>query len=293
MTTQSTVLTDRTTYPLGGDLAVRRLGLGTMRHADSPTVRRGATAPVWEPPTDRAELLEVIRTAVASGVDLVDTADAYALGAGEELVAEALSTVDRPVVVATKVGVLRPRPDAWVPLGHPDYLRQQVELSLRRLRRETIDLLYLHRVDQNFPIADQVGALAEAVAEGKVRHLGLSDVSVAQLDAARAVAPIAAVQNHYSYATRGHDAVVDRTHELGIAFVPFFPVSFDPAAHPELGAVAHARGVTPQQVALAWLLQRSPNVIPIPGTTSVRHLAQNMAAADLVLTDGELAQLAG
>ncbi|WP_166844486.1 aldo/keto reductase [Isoptericola sp. BMS4] len=277
---------------VGGDLPVRRLGLGTMRYADHLTARHGAAAPVWEAPTDRDALLGVIRTAVERGVDLVDTADAYALGAGEELVAEALAPVDAPVVVATKVGVLRPSPDAWVPLGHPDYLRQQIELSLRRLRRETIDLLYLHRVDELYPIAEQVGALSDAVRQGKVRHLGLSEVSTAQLDAARETAPIAAVQNLYNLAAREHDPVVERTRELGIAFVPFFPINFDPASVPALADVARAHGATPQQVALAWLLHRGPHVVPIPGTTSVAHLAENLAAQDVALSEAEQRRLA-
>lgn len=291
MTTQSIESSAHANALLGGDLPVRRLGLGTMRLADDPSVRRGPTAPVWEPPTDRRELLGLIRTAVDLGVNLVDTADAYALGAGEELVAEALSVVETDVVVATKVGLLRPRPDAWVPLGHPDFLRQQIELSLRRLGRDAIDLLYLHRIDENYPLADQVGVLAEAVTAGKVRHLGLSEVSVAQLDAAHEVAPVAAVQNLYNYAAREHDAVADRTRELGALFVPFFPISFDAAAHPRLETVARSRAATPQQVALAWLLHRSPHVVPIPGTSSERHLRENLAALALELSGDELADL--
>lgn len=283
-------MTDKN-YLLGGDLPVRRIGLGTMRFSDHPGARRGATAPVWAAPTDREALLRLIRDAVDKGVNFFDTADAYALGAGEELVAEALTGAPDDVVVATKVGVLRPSPEAWVPLGHPDYLRQQVELSLRRLGRETIDLLYLHRIDENYPIADQVGALAEAVAEGKVRHLGLSEATVSQLEAALEVAPVAAVQNLYNLAARDHDQVVDRTAELGIAFVPFFPLSFDTTEVAGLEQVANALGATAGQVALAWLLHRSPHVVPIPGTTSTAHLDENLAALDLVLSADDLAVL--
>ncbi|MER7417881.1 aldo/keto reductase [Micromonospora peucetia] len=280
-----------TQYFLGGDLPIRRIGLGTMRFSDHPGDRRGATAPVWAPPTDRTALLRLIRDAVDRGVNFFDTADAYGLGAGEELVAEALTAAPDDVVVATKVGILRPAPDAWVPLGHPDYLRQQVELSLRRLGRDTIDLLYLHRVDEAYPLADQVGALARAVEEGKVRHLGLSEVSVAQLDEALRVAPVAAVQNLYNLVARDHDKVVDRAAELGIAFVPFFPLSFDTTDAPGLDQVAEAVGATARQVALAWLLHRSPNVVPIPGTASPAHLAENLAALDLALPTHEFARL--
>ena len=281
-------MTNRT-HLLGGDLPVHRIGLGTMRLADGPDERRCPTAPVWQAPTDRNDLVRLVRTAVDRGVDLVDTADAYALGAGEELVGEALAGVDRPVAVSTKVGVVRPSPDEWVPLGHPAYLRQQAELSLRRLGRDTIDLLSLHRVDDAYPLEDQVGALARLVEEGKVRHLGLSEVTTAQLDAAREVAPIAAVQNLYNVGTRDHDPVVERTRELGVAFVPYFPVSFELRTTPGLVEVATRRGLDPRQVALAWLLHRGPHVVPIPGTTSVEHLAHNLASADVVLDEPELA----
>nr|WP_216853097.1 aldo/keto reductase [Phytoactinopolyspora halotolerans] len=211
-----------TNFLIGGDLPVHRIGFGTMRFADHPDARRGATAPVWAPPTDRDALIRVMHAALDLGVNLFDTADAYGLGSGEEFVAEALAGAS-DVVVATKVGILRPGPESWVPLGHPDYLRQQIELSLRRLGREAIDLLYLHRIDEGYPIADQVGALSAAVEQGKVRQIGLSEVSTDQLDSALEVAPIAAVQNLYNIAARDHEPVLDRTADLGIAFVPFFP----------------------------------------------------------------------
>lgn len=282
-----------TNHLIGGALPVNRVGLGTMRFADNAGARKGPTAPIWTPPVDRASLVDLIRSAVHRGVNLLDTADAYALGAGEELVAEALSGVSEEVVVSTKVGVLRPDPASWVPLGHPDYLRQQIELSLRRLGRETIDLLYLHRVDPAFPIEDQVGALAGAVEAGKVRHIGLSEVTVEQLDAAAEVTEIAAVQNLYNLAARDHEAVLDRAGELGAAFVPFFPLSFEAEAVPGLEKTAAALEVTTGQIALAWLLHRAPHVVPIPGTTSLGHLEENLAALDIELSERDMAALSG
>ncbi len=279
-----------TTFELGGDLHVRRIGLGTMRFADGPANRRGASAPVWAAPTDRADLTRLVREATDAGVNLFDTADAYALGEGERLLGEALAGVS-DVVLATKVGVVRPDPVTWVPLGHPDYLRQQVELSLRRLGRDVIDLVYLHRIDPAYPLAEQVGALTDAVHAGKVRHLGLSEATAEQVDAARSVAPIAAVQNLYNLTDRSHDAVVEHTRNSGTAFVPFFPLSFDHAAVPSLGEVAAEHGITPNQVALAWLLHRGPHLLPIPGTTSIRHLKENLASLDTELSADQLARL--
>lgn len=217
--------TTGTTFNLGGDLPVSRIGYGTMRLADGPDAPGGASAPIWAPPADRAAAIALLREAVELGVNLVDTADAYALGAGEELVAEALHPYGDAVAVSTKVGVLRPSPTEWVPLGHPSYLRQQAELSLRRLRTDRIDLLHLHRLDPAHPIADQMGALAQLQQEGKVRHIGLSEVTVEQLEEARRTAPIAAVQNLYNLAARDHEDVLDHTAEHGIAFLPFFPVA--------------------------------------------------------------------
>ncbi|MFD7311991.1 aldo/keto reductase [Promicromonospora sp. NPDC059942] len=276
----------------GQPLPVSRIGLGTMRFADAPDLRRGATAPIWHAPTDRDDLVSLVRRAVELGVDHFDTADAYALGEGERLLAKALGTAD--VTIATKVGVARPSPAEWVPVGRPAYLRQQIEASLRRLGRESIDLLYLHRVDPDVPVEDQVGALKQALDEGKVRRIGLSEVDVATLDRAHAVAPLAAVQNLYNYAARDHDPVLRRTAELGIAFVPFFPVSpGDAVAGSPVPSVARETGATSTQVQLAWLLRRGAHVLPIPGTTVAGHLAENVAAADLDLSADQLARLDG
>ncbi|MET9428599.1 MULTISPECIES: aldo/keto reductase [unclassified Streptomyces] len=286
-------MTNNSIFQLGGDLPVRRLGYGAMRLADAPGGPAGAEARIWEAPADRAAAVRLLRTAAESGVELFDTADAYALGANEELLAEALQPYREGVAVATKVGVVRPSPTEWVPLGHPAYLRQQAELSLRRLRTDRIDLLYLHRIDPEVPLADQVGALKRLQEEGKVRHIGLSEVSVEQLKEAEEVAPVAAVQNLYNLAARDHEAVVDHTAERGIAFVPFFPIAMGDHAGPgsPVAAVAAELGATPAQTALAWLLHRAPHIVPIPGTTSVGHLRENLAALDVALTEEQFRRL--
>ncbi|MCP2168407.1 aldo/keto reductase [Goodfellowiella coeruleoviolacea] len=278
---------------LGGDLPVRRIGFGAMRLADGPDSPRGQAAHIWRAPADRAGAVAVLRRAVELGVDLIDTADAYALGASEELVAEALHPYRDNVVIATKVGVVRPSPTEWSVLGHPDYLRQQAELSLRRLRVERLDLLQLHRVDPNVPLADQIGALRQLQEQGKVRHVGLSEVTVDQLRQAAEITPIASVQNMYNLASRQHDDVVDYAAEHGIAFLPFFPIAMGEHAGPDspVAAIAREVGATPAQVALAWLLHRAPTVIPIPGTSSPAHLAENVGALRVELTDDQVRRL--
>jgi aryl-alcohol dehydrogenase-like predicted oxidoreductase len=286
-------MTNSTIFRIGGDLEVRRIGYGAMRLANAPHERTGMTAPIWTAPTDRAESVALLRTAVDLGVNLFDTADAYALGANEELLAEALRPHRDDVVIATKAGVLRPSPTEWITHGHPAYLRQQAELSLRRLGTDRIDLLYLHRVDPDYPLADQIGALQQLQEEGKVRHIGLSEVSVADIEAASGIAPIAAVQNMYNLAERGHDPVVDHTAEQGIAFVPYFPIAMGGHAADggPLAAVADELGVTRSQTALAWLLHRAPNVVPIPGTSSPEHLAENTGALGVTLTEEQFERI--
>ncbi|MFL1381655.1 aldo/keto reductase [Nocardiopsis protaetiae] len=269
---------------------VSRIGLGTMRFADAPHQRAGATAPVWNAPTDRDTLTALLHRALDLGIDHFDTADAYALGEGERLIGEALR--GSGATIATKIGVTRPSPTEWVPLGHPAYLRQQVEASLRRLGTDTIDLLYLHRVDPDVPVEDQVEALAQAQREGKAQAIGLSEVDVPTLERAHAVTPISAVQNLYNHTARDHDPVVDRTAELGIAFVPFFPVAMgESAAASPVAEIAAETGATPVQVQLAWLLRRGAHILPIPGTTSADHLAENAAAARLELSDDQVRRL--
>ncbi|HEY1175091.1 MAG TPA: aldo/keto reductase [Phytomonospora sp.] len=279
-------------FLLGGEFPVRRIGYGAMRLTDAPG-QGGASAPIWTAPTDRGNAVAVLRRAVGLGVNLIDTADSYALGANEELIAEALHPYADGLAVATKIGVTRPSPDEWVPLGRPEYLRQQAELSLRRLKVERIDLLQLHRVDPQVPFADQIGALKQLRDEGKVAHIGLSEVDVQQLAEAAAITPIASVQNLYNLVARDHDPVVDYATEHGIAFIPWFPVAAGAAAAPDgpIAAVAQELGVTPAQASLAWLLRRSPVILPIPGTRSVAHLAENVAAADAALTDEQFARL--
>jgi aryl-alcohol dehydrogenase-like predicted oxidoreductase len=281
-------------FPIGGDLPVTRVGLGTMRLTNASTRHRpAAEAEIWNAEEDRSEVIAFLRAAVELGVDFVDTADAYGLGDGESQIAEALAPYPPHLVIATKVGVARPGPTEWVPLGHPAYLRQQTELSLRRLRTDRIDLLQLHRVDPGIPLEDQVGTLAELKAEGKVRHIGLSEVTVEQLAKATEVAPIAAVQNMYNLSERAHEAVVDLAAERGIAFVPFFPIAVGAHAAPDgpVAEIAREVDATPSQVALAWLLHRSPTIVPIPGTSSVRHLRENLAALDVVLSPEQFARL--
>ncbi len=264
---------------------MRRIGLGTMRLTDQTGDGTHAGAHIWRAPDDPSAATALLRRAVELGVQLIDTADAYALGQSEELIAQALHPYRDDLVIATKVGNLRPSPTEWTPLGHPGYLKQQAELSLRRLRVETIDLLQLHRVDPAYPLADQVGALAELREQGKVRHIGLSEVDVAQIERAREITPIASVQNLYNLAARDHDRVIDHTAAAGIAFIPFFPLAI--GEHTRAGGalheVAQQLSAAPGQVALAWLLHRAENVLPIPGTTSVAHLEQNLAAATVRL----------
>ncbi|MFC9895880.1 aldo/keto reductase [Nocardia sp. NPDC127579] len=284
-----------TEFLLGGELKVNRIGYGAMRLAAAPEPGfEAGMGHIWRAPVDRPAAHAVLRRAVESGVNLIDTADSYALGENEELVAEALHPYRDGVVIATKVGVARPSPTEWVPVGHPAYLRQQAELSLRRLRLDRIDLLQLHRVDPSVPLADQIGALHQLREEGKVRHIGLSEVTLDQLREAEQITPIASVQNMYNLAQRGHDPVVDYAAERDIAFIPFFPVAGGEHTGPDgpVAAVATEIGATPAQTALAWLLRRSPTILPIPGTTSVEHLAENLAATELSLTDEQFERLA-
>ncbi|MGW1743613.1 aldo/keto reductase [Nocardia sp. NPDC001965] len=282
----------RTDFVLDSGSRVRRIGLGTMRMADRPDQRAGFSAPIWAPPTDRHELIDFLRGAAAAGVDMFDTADAYAFGAGEELLAEALAPVRSEVVIATKIGNTRPSPHEWVPVGRPEYLRQQLELSLRRLRTDRIDLLYLHRIDPTVPLADQLGVLEEARQLGKVGAIGISGVDAAQLAQARALAPISAVQNNYSIGDRTHDDIVELTRAAGIAFVAFFPLTLGAVGDdPRVAAIAAAHGISTTRLALSWLLHRGDHVLAIPGTTDPAHLRDNLAAAATELTAEEITTL--
>jgi aryl-alcohol dehydrogenase-like predicted oxidoreductase len=272
------------TFALGGDLPVHRLGYGTMQ-LPGPGV--------WGPPRDQDEAIRVLRRAVELGVTLIDTADAYGPFVSDALIREALHPYPDDLVIATKVGFSRQGPNRWTPLGRPEYLRQQTELNLRHLGVERIDLLQLHRVDPSLPIEDQVGELAQLRQEGKVYHIGLSQVSVEQIAAARAVAEIVSVQNLYNLVDRTAEDVLDYCDREVIAFIPWFPLATGKLAEPgsPLDAIARRRGITASQLALAWLLRRAPVMLPIPGTASVAHLEENVAAAHVELDDGDLAAI--
>ncbi|MFI6675532.1 aldo/keto reductase [Kribbella sp. NPDC050469] len=262
-----------------GDLDIHRLGFGAMRLTG------------YRPAADRADAIRVARRAVELGVDFIDTADAYGIGANEELLAEALHPYG-DVVIATKIGHTRPSPREWIPLGRPEYLRQAAELSLRRLRVERIDLLQLHRVDPAVPLADQLGALAQLVAEGKVRYVGLSEVTVDELREARRHVEVVSVQNRYNLTDRGHEPVLEYCTTEGIAFIPWVPIALgEHAGSRVLAEIAAETGATAAQLSLAWLLHRSPVVVPIPGTSSEAHLAENVAAADVRLTADQTTRL--
>jgi aryl-alcohol dehydrogenase-like predicted oxidoreductase len=282
--TNETVANASGTFALGGDLTVNRLGFGAMR-----LTGKG----VWGPPADPDECVRVLRRAVELGVNFIDTADSYGPYVSEELIRHALHPYPDGLVIATKAGLLRTGPDEWTPLGFPAYLRQQCETSLRRLGVDTIDLFQLHRIDSKFPAEDQAGELHTLQQEGKIRHIGLSEVSVEQLDAAQQVATIVSVQNMYNVSTRTAEALVDKVTADGIGFIPWFPLAAGPLAAPggPLQRIADDHHATPSQLALAWLLKRSPVMLPIPGTSSVAHLEENVAAAQITLSDDEFETL--
>jgi pyridoxine 4-dehydrogenase len=271
------------TFTLGGDLTVNRLGFGAMR-----LTGKG----VWGPPADRDECVRVLRRAAELGVNFIDTADSYGPYISEDIIREALYPYDG-LVIATKAGLLRTGPDVWVPLGNPSYLRQELEMSLRRLGVERIDLYQLHRIDKNFPLADQVGELLTLKNEGKIRHIGLSEVDVDQLKAAQQITEIVSVQNMYNLSSRGSEPLLDFATKEGVGFIPWFPLGAGPLAAPDgpLQRIAADHHSSPGQLALAWLLKRSPVILPIPGTSKVAHLEENVAAAEITLTDDEFETL--
>jgi pyridoxine 4-dehydrogenase len=279
-----TTATAPLTFDLGGDLPVHRLGYGAMQ-LPGPGV--------WGEPADRAAAVRVVQAAVEQGVDFIDTADSYGPLVSEQVIAEALHPYPEQLVIGTKAGLTRTGPGEWVPVGRPAYLKQQVELSLRHLRVDRIDLIQLHRIDPEVPLADQLGAFAELKEQGKVRHIGVSEVSVEELQAARGVTEIASVQNLYNLTNRQSQDVLEYATAEGIAFIPWFPIATGDLAKPDspVAAIARELDATPSQVALAWLLQKSPVILPIPGTKSVEHLTENMGAAQLTLSDDEMAEL--
>lgn len=276
---------------MGGDLPINRLGYGAMRLCAQPG--NFGPYPDWEGGK------KLLRRAVGLGVNFIDTAHPYGPGFNEELIADALSPYDGGIIITTKGGVEKTAPDRVFPDGKPESLRRFCELSLKRLRLTHIDLYQLHRPDPEVPFASSVGALAELRAEGKIRHVGLSNVTLAQLQEAQTIVPIASVQNRYNLLERSDDPVVDYCEQQGIAYLPWGPLAakpFDPhaplaAADSVLQSVAQRHGATSSQIALAWLLHRAPNLIPIPGTTSLKHLEENMAASQIALSVAEVLEL--
>ena len=266
-----------------GDLTVNRLGFGAMRVC-GPNI--------WGPPRDRANALSVLRRPIELGVNFYDTADSYGPHVDEELIAEALHPYPKDLVIATKGGLVRPRPGAWDPDGRPEHLKRALDGSLQRLKLERIDLYQLHAPDPKVPFADSVGALADGQRAGKIRHVGLSNVSVKQLEEARKICPIVSVQNRYNVEDRSSEAVLKACEKLGIAFLPWFPLGSGEALKTEkIKSIARKNKATAAQVALAWLLAKSPVMVPIPGTKSLEHLDDNIAAADLKLSAEDLAAL--
>jgi pyridoxine 4-dehydrogenase len=272
------------TYRIGGDLPVHRLGFGAMQ----------ITGPgIWGEPEDRDEAIRVLRRAVDLGVNLIDTADSYGPFVSEDLIAEALYPYPDDLVIATKGGLTRTGPNVWPPVGRPAYLRQCVEMSLRRLKLDRIDLYQLHRIDPEVPAAEQIGLLRDMRDEGKIRHIGLSEVTVDELTEARKIVPIVSVQNLYNLTYRKAQALLEHCEAEDVAFIPWFPLATGELAKPggTLAEAAERHNATPAQLALAWLLHRSPVMLPIPGTSKVAHLEENLAAADISLSKDEIAEL--
>jgi pyridoxine 4-dehydrogenase len=261
-------------FLIGGDLRVTRLGFGAMRITGDG---------IWGEPSNRAEAVRVLRRAVELGINFIDTADSYGPGVSEEIIAEALHPYPAGLVIATKGGFMRPGPNQWVENGRPEHLRSACEGSLRRLRRDQIDLYQLHRIDPKLPAEEQLGTLKDLQAQGKIKHIGLSEVSVRQIQHARAMIPIVTVQNRYSITDRGSEDVLEYCEKEKMGFIPWFPLAAGRVSGSEspVSRMATQWKVTPSQVALAWLLARSPVMLPIPGTSRVEHLEENVAAAQL------------
>jgi aryl-alcohol dehydrogenase-like predicted oxidoreductase len=248
---------------------------------------------IWGPPSDRPECISVLRRAVELGVNLIDTADSYGPEVSEDIIFEALHPYPEDLVIATKAGLTRTGPEEWWEVGRPEYLRQQCEMSLRRLGVEQLDVFQLHRIDPQVPASEQFGLLGDLVREGKVRCVGLSEVSVDEIDAARSVVPIVSVQNLYNLTDRRSENVLAHCEEHGIGFIPWAPLADGDLARPGgvLASVSGEVDATPSQVALAWLLAKSPVMLPIPGTASVAHLEENCAAASVVLSADQVDEL--
>ena len=272
------------TFKIGGDLEVHRLGYGAMRVTGEG---------IWGDPPDHDKAIAVLKRTRELGIDFIDTADSYGPQVSEQIIAEAAYPYPDGLVIATKAGLTRTGPGVWPVCGRPEYLTQQVELSLRNLKVDRIDLIQLHRIDPQVPLADSLGAFVELKEQGKVRHIGVSEVSLEELKQAQAITEIASVQNLYNLTNRQSQDVLDYATAEGIAFIPWFPIATGDLAAPDspVADIAAELGATPSQVALAWLLQKSPVVLPIPGTKSVEHLTENLGAATLTLSAEDMARL--
>ncbi len=272
------------TFFLGGDLPIYRLGFGAMR----------ITGPgIWGDPKNPQEARAILRRVVEMGINFIDTADSYGPEVSENLIAEALYPYPSHLIIATKGGLTRQGPDQWAPVGRPEYLRQCVEMSLRRLKLERIDLYQLHRIDPKVPAEESLGALKDLQQQGKIRYIGLSEVSVEEIQQAQKMVDVVSVQNLYNLSNRQSEAVVHYCEMHHMAFIPWFPIASGELARPgsKLDRLAKLKNATPAQIAIAWLLKRSPVIVPIPGTSSMAHLEENTAAAALELTDQEFNQL--
>jgi pyridoxine 4-dehydrogenase len=272
------------TFKLGGDLEVNRLGFGAMRITGQG---------IWGPPKDVEGAKRVLKRAVELGVNFIDTADSYGPAVSEPLIGEALAPYPKGVVIATKAGLTRQGPDKWLPVGRPEYLQQQVEMSLRYLKTDVIDLWQLHRIDPKVPVEESLGIIAKLQKEGKIRHVGLSEVKPDQIDQARKVIEIVSVQNLYNVGDRSHEDVVTYCEKHNIAFIPWFPVAAGKLAQPggKLDEVSKRHGATVSQLSIAWLLHRSPVMLPIPGTSSVAHLEENLKSGEISLSDAEMNEI--
>jgi pyridoxine 4-dehydrogenase len=273
-------------FLIGNDLHVTRLGYGAMRITGDG---------IWGEPKDRAEAVRVLRRAVELGINFIDTADSYGPGVSEEIIAEALYPYPAGLVIATKGGFDRPGPNKWVENGRPEHLRAACEGSLRRLRLEHIDLYQLHRIDPKVTAEDQLGTLKDLQAQGKIKHIGLSEVNVSQIQHARTIVPIVSVQNRYSITDRGSEDVLEYCEKEKLGFIPWFPLAAGRVSGPDgpIGRIAAKWKATPSQVALAWLLARSSVMLPIPGTSNVNHLEENVTAAELKIDSNAMGELDG
>jgi aryl-alcohol dehydrogenase-like predicted oxidoreductase len=272
------------TFKIGGDLEVNRLGFGAMRLTGNG---------IWGEPKDVDEAKRVLKRAVELGVNFIDTADSYGPAVSERLIGEALAPFPKGLVVATKGGLTRQGPNQWLPVGRPEYLAQQVEMSLRFFKTEVIDLWQLHRIDPKVPVEESLGVIAKLQQEGKIRHVGLSEVKPAEIERARKVIKIVSVQNLYNVGNRQHEDVLEYCEKGELGFIPWFPVAAGKLAQPggKLDTIAKHHGATVAQLSIAWLLHRSPVVLPIPGTSSTAHLEENLKAAEIHLSDTELSEI--